>query len=133
MTTRVGVLTWLTDQSIDPVSFARAAEERGFESMFIPEHTHIPLAEKQSRNGDDIAEMMWRLHDPFIALAGATVATQRIKVGTSITLIPQRDPILLAKTIASLDLLSAGRLLVGIGAGWNATEMNHHGVEFQDR
>ena len=129
-----GVTMFPTDYSIQPVALGRALEERGFESVFFPEHTHIP-ASRTSRwpGGDDLPREYWHTHDPFVALGAVAATTERLKLGTGICLIPERDPILLANVVASLDLISNGRVLLGIGAGWNAEEMENHGTAFKDR
>ncbi len=129
-----GVTMFPTDYSIQPVALGRALEERGFESVFFPEHTHIP-ASRRSRwpGGDDLPQEYWHTHDPFVALGAIAATTERLKLGTGICLIPERDPILLANVVASLDLISNGRVLLGIGAGWNAEEMENHGTTFKDR
>ncbi len=132
--TTFGVTMFPTDYSIQPVALGRALEERGFESVFFPEHTHIP-ASRRSRwpGGDDLPQEYWHTHDPFVALGAIAATTERLKLGTGICLIPERDPILLANVVASLDLISNGRVLLGIGAGWNAEEMENHGTAFKDR
>ncbi len=129
-----GVTMFPTDYSIQPVALGRALEERGFESVFFPEHTHIP-ASRRSRwpGGPDLPQEYWHTHDPFVALGAIAATTERLKLGTGICLIPERDPILLANVVASLDLISNGRVLLGIGAGWNAEEMENHGTAFKDR
>ncbi|MEM8766261.1 MAG: LLM class F420-dependent oxidoreductase [Pseudomonadota bacterium] len=132
--TDFGVLMFPTDKAIQPVPLARAAEERGFESLFFPEHTHIP-ASRQSPwpGGGDLPEEYWRTHDPMVSLMAAAAVTNTLKVGTGIALITERDPILMAKQVASLDTISNGRLILGVGAGWNAEEMANHGVAFDSR
>ncbi|MDE2639052.1 MAG: LLM class F420-dependent oxidoreductase [Chloroflexota bacterium] len=129
-----GVTMFPTDYSIQPVALGRALEERGFESVFFPEHTHIP-ASRRSRwpGGEELPPEYWHTHDPFVALGAIAATTERLKLGTGICLIPERDPILLANVVASLDLISNGRVLLGIGAGWNAEEMENHGTAFNDR
>ena len=129
-----GVTMFPTDYSIQPVALGRALEERGFESVFFPEHTHIP-ASRRSRwpGGPDLPQEYWHTHDPFVALGAIAATTERLKLGTGICLIPERDPIVLANVVASLDLISNGRVLLGIGAGWNAEEMENHGTAFKDR
>lgn len=129
-----GVLMFPTDYAIQPVALAQAAEARGFESLFFPEHTHIPASRLSPwPGGGDLPRQYWRSHDPFVALTAAAVATENLKVGTGITLVTERDPIVMAKQVASLDTISNGRLLLGVGAGWNAEEMANHGVEFGER
>jgi probable F420-dependent oxidoreductase len=127
---KLGVMMFPTDQSIRPDELAREAEARGFESIFYPEHTHIPVGRKTPfPGGIDLPEEYRRLHDPFIALTAAAVATEHIKLGTGICLVGQHDPIVLAKTVASLDVVSNGRFLFGVGFGWNEDEMEDHGVD----
>jgi probable F420-dependent oxidoreductase len=132
--TDFGVLMFPADYAIQPIPLARAAEERGFESLFFPEHTHIPASRKSPwPGGGDLPQEYWRTHDPFVSLAAAAAVTRTLKVGTGITLVTERDPILMAKQVASLDAISEGRVLLGIGAGWNAEEMENHGVAYETR
>jgi probable F420-dependent oxidoreductase len=127
---KFGVMMFPTDQSIRPDDLAREAEDRGFESIFYPEHTNIPTTRKTAwPGGGDLPEEYRRLHDPFIALMAAAGATQSIKLGTGISLVAQHDPVVLAKTVASLDVLSNGRFVLGVGFGWNEDEMEQHGVD----
>ncbi len=129
-----GLITFATDGAITPVDLAVALEERGFESLFIAEHTHIPTSRKTPFIvGQELPDMYWRCHDPFVALGMAAAVTRELKLATGIALVAQHDPIVLAKQVASLDVLSGGRVLFGIGAGWNAEEMEDHGVAFKDR
>ena len=123
-----------TDTSIEPQHLGPALEQRGFESLFYAEHTHIPTSRRTPFiGGGELAEMYWHSHDQFVALTMAAAVTTTLKLGTGITLLPEHDPINLAKATASLDRLSGGRLIFGIGAGWNAEEMEDHGVAFRDR
>jgi probable F420-dependent oxidoreductase len=123
-----------TDDAIRPDDLARAAEERGFESLFFPEHTHIPCSRKTPYPaGGDLPREYYRTHDPFVALGLAAAVTKKIKLATGICLVIERDPIVLAKEVASLDSLSNGRAILGIGAGWNVEEMANHGTEFKSR
>lgn len=132
--TDFGVLMFPTDYAIQPVALARAAEERGFESLFFPEHTHIPASRLSPwPGGGELPRDYWHSHDPFVALTAAAVATRDLKVGTGIALVTERDPIVMAKQVASLDVVSAGRVLLGVGAGWNAEEMANHGVAYDAR
>ena len=131
--TDFGVFMFTTDRSMQPAAFAAAAEARDFESVFVPEHTHATVKRDPPGIGAALPDMYWRLHDPFIALTAAAAATERIKLGTAISLITEHDPITLAKQIASLDQLSNGRLILGIGAGWNAPELEDHGVPHRRR
>src|SRR5579864_3618225 len=118
------------DYAISVVDLARGAEARGFESVWVPEHTHIPaVRETPFPQGGDLPREYSHTLDPFAALAAASTATTRIKLGTGICLVIQRDPIVLAKEVASVDLLSKGRLLFGVGAGWNREEIANHGVD----
>jgi len=124
-----------TDQSIGPVELARALEARGFYSLYIPEHTHIPTSRKTPppTGEPELPEEYKRTLDPFVALAAAAAVTSRIKLGTGVCLVAQRDPIVLAKEVATLDLVSNGRFVFGIGFGWNRDEMETHGVDFRTR
>ena len=123
-----------TDYSIRPDDLAKMLEERGFESMWVPEHTHIP-ANRQSAwpGGGDLPKDYWHTYDPFVALTAAATVTNTIKLGTGICLMIERDPITTAKEIASLDLISNGRFIFGIGGGWNSEEMEDHGTDFRTR
>jgi probable F420-dependent oxidoreductase len=123
-----------TRDDIAPQDLARAVEARGFESLFFPEHSHIPTSRETIRMGQkELPAWYSHVPDPFVSCAAAAVATERIKIGTCICLIPEHDPILLAKSVATIDRLSGGRFLFGIGAGWNAEELRDHGVAFEDR
>jgi probable F420-dependent oxidoreductase len=124
-----------TDQSIDPVTLARAAEDRGLYSFYVPEHTHIPTSRRTPPpTGDaELREEYKRTLDPFVALTAAATVTERLVVGTGICLVAQRDPIITAKEVATLDFLSGGRFVLGVGFGWNADEAEHHGVEMRTR
>src|SRR6058998_3816682 len=129
-----GVFIFPTDYSIRIDELARAAEERGFESLFVTEHTHIPTSRRSPfAGGGPLPKEYSHTLDPFIGLMAAAAATKTLKLGTGICLVIEHDPIALAKTIASLDLLSNGRFLFGIGAGWNAEEMENHGTAFKTR
>jgi probable F420-dependent oxidoreductase len=125
-----GVAYFPTDESIEPAVLARMAEERGFESVFVTEHTHIP-AERGTAYpaGGELPREYWRIYDPFVALTTMAAATERIRIGTAICLLVERDPISTAKAVASLDRLSGGRFLFGVGAGWNLEEMRNHGTD----
>jgi probable F420-dependent oxidoreductase len=125
-----GVSYFPTDESIEPAALARMAEERGFESVFVTEHTHIPASrETQYPAGGDLPREYWRIYDPFVALTTMAAATERLLIGTAICLLVERDPITTAKAVASLDRLSGGRFLFGVGAGWNLEEMRNHGTD----
>ncbi len=129
-----GVQIFPTDKTIQPVELAKAVEDRGLDSLFFPEHTHIPVSrDTPFPGGGDLPEHYWRSHDPFVALMAAAAVTSRIKLGTGICLVIERDPITLAKECATLDYLSGGRLILGIGAGWNREEMENHGADYKHR
>lgn len=129
-----GIICFPTDTSIEPQDLAPALEARGFESLFYAEHTHIPTSRRSPFvAGGELPAMYWHTHDQFVALSIAAATTRTLQLGTGITLVTGHDPINLAKATASLDRLSGGRLLFGIGAGWNAEEMEDHGVAFADR
>ena len=129
-----GVAIFATDYAIQPAELARAVEERGFESLFFTEHTHIPTSRRTPfPGGGEIPREYSHTYDPFVTLAVAAAVTERIKLGTAVCLIPEHDPIVLAKTVASLDVISNGRLIFGVGGGWNVEEMGNHGVAFKDR
>ncbi|HMG27150.1 MAG TPA: LLM class F420-dependent oxidoreductase [Acidimicrobiia bacterium] len=130
-----GVTMFSTDQAMRPDDLARAAEERGFASMYVPEHTHIPTSQRTPPpTGDaELPDYYKRAFDPFVGLTMAAAATERLRVGTGICLVAQRDPIVTAKSVASLDHLSGGRFVFGIGFGWNADEVEDHGVEMRRR
>ena len=131
---RVGVFYFPTDYGIDLAELARALEDRGFDSLFVPEHTHIPLSRKTPfPTGGELPKRYSHTHDPFVGLAFAAAATRKLKIGTGILLVPQHEPIATAKAIASLDQLSGGRFIFGIGAGWNQDEMENHGVGYATR
>jgi probable F420-dependent oxidoreductase len=126
----VGLVYFPTDYTIAPAALARLAEERGFESLFVCEHTHIPVSRATPwPAGADLPRDYWHTYDPFVALSAAAAVTERLKLGTGICLVVERDPITLAKEVASLDRLSGGRFLFGVGAGWNLEEMRHHGTD----
>jgi len=130
----VGVQLFPTDYTIRPDELARAAEERGYESLWFPEHTHIPTSRRSPwPGGPMLPKEYWHTHDLFVALATAAAVTTRLRVGSGICLLIERDPITTAKEVATLDVLSRGRFLFGIGGGWNAEEMEDHGTEFRTR
>jgi probable F420-dependent oxidoreductase len=129
-----GASMFITDYSIGAVELARALETRGFESMWAPEHSHIPLSRKSPfPGGGDVPKPYYDVMDPFVTLSAAAAATTDLKLGTGVCLVIQRDTIQTAKLVASLDQLSAGRFLFGIGGGWNQDEMEDHGTEFRTR
>jgi len=129
-----GAAIFFTDYSMGPAELGRALEERGFESLWAPEHSHIPLSRTSPfPQGGDLPKKYYDVMDPFVTLAAAAAATSRLRVGTGVCLVVQRDPIQTAKAVASLDQVSGGRFLFGIGAGWNAEEMLDHGTDFKSR
>ncbi|MCU1498625.1 MAG: luciferase family protein [Acidimicrobiales bacterium] len=124
----LGLTLFLTDQSIAPVELAREAEDRGYSSLWLPEHTHIPTSRRTpAPMGEPLPEEYRRCLDPFVAMAQMTAVTDRIRVGTGIALMAERDPIVTAKEVATLDHLSGGRVDLGIGYGWNIEELENHG------
>jgi probable F420-dependent oxidoreductase len=131
---KFGVTIFPTDYAIQPVELAKAVEERGLDSLFFPEHTHIPTSRATPfPGGGDLPKMYWHTHDPFVALGACAAVTERIRLGTGICLVIERDPITLAKEVASLDVISNGRFVLGIGAGWNREEMENHGANYPKR
>jgi probable F420-dependent oxidoreductase len=123
-----------TDASITPAELAVALEERGFESLWVAEHSHIPVSRKTPfPGGGDLPKMYYDVMDPFVCLAAAAAVTKRLKVATGVCLLIQRDTIQTAKQVASLDQISKGRFLFGIGGGWNLEEMNNHGTDYAHR
>ena len=132
---KFGVTLHATDETLSPAELAREAEDRGFHSLYIPEHTHIPTSRRTPPpTGTDVLGREYlRSLDPYIALAAASANTSKILLGTGIGLVAQHDPITLAKQLATLDLLSNGRLVLGIGYGWNHEEMENHGVDVRRR
>jgi probable F420-dependent oxidoreductase len=130
----IGVFYFPVDYGINIAELAAALEERGFESLFVPEHTHIPVSRKSPfPGGGELPKRYAHTHDPFVALAFAAAATKKLRLGTGICLIPERDPIVTAKCVASLDQLSGGRVVFGIGGGWNVEEMENHGARYDTR
>ncbi|MCB1738885.1 MAG: LLM class F420-dependent oxidoreductase [Gammaproteobacteria bacterium] len=133
----IGVMIFPTDKSIQPIELAREVESRGFESLWFPEHSHIPTSRETPWGGrkgaPPLPEMYWRAHDQFVALAACAAVTEKIRLGTGITLVAQRDPIWLAKEVASLDMISKGRFELGVGYGWCVEEMRNHGLDFKQR
>lgn len=131
---KTGVAFFPTETSIRPAALGRALEERGFESIWVAEHSHIPLSRKSPwPGGGELPRMYYETYDPFVWLSAVAAATTRLRVATGICLVIQRDPIHTAKEVASLDSLSGGRFLFGVGAGWNEDEMNNHGTAMQGR
>ena len=130
----VGAAIFFTDYSMGPAELGRALEARGFGSLWAPEHSHIPLSRQSPfPQGGELPKKYYDVMDPFVTLAAAATATTRLQVATGICLVVQRDPIQTAKAVATLDQISGGRFLFGIGAGWNAEEMADHGTDFKAR
>lgn len=126
----LGVVTFLTDYGIAPIDLGRAVEERGLDALFLTEHTHIPTSRVSPwPGGAELPRRYSHTYDPFVALGAVAAVTQRIALGTGVSLVAQHDPILLAKTVASVDRISGGRFELGVGPGWNVEEMAHHGVD----
>ncbi|MCB1740444.1 MAG: LLM class F420-dependent oxidoreductase [Gammaproteobacteria bacterium] len=131
---KFGVAIFFTDYSIPPTELGAALEARGFESLWCPEHSHIPLSRLSPwPQRGELPKKYYDVMDPFIALAQAAAVTRALRIGTGICLVPQRDPIQTAKEVATLDTLSAGRFLFGVGSGWNADELANHGTAFEAR
>jgi probable F420-dependent oxidoreductase len=131
---RVGAFYFPADYGINIAELARALEDRGFDSLYVPEHTHIPASRKSPfPGGGELPKRYSHTHDPFVALSFAAAATKKLKLGTGILLVPQHEPIVTAKAIASLDQLSGGRFMFGIGGGWNVEEMENHGARYKTR
>jgi probable F420-dependent oxidoreductase len=131
---KIGLSNFPTDYSISATALGRAAEERGFESVWVVEHTHIPASRRTAYPaGGDLPSIYWESYEPFTFLAQVAAVTDQLAIGTAICLVPEHHPIALAKRVASLDSLSGGRFLFGVGAGWNAEELENHGVAYADR
>jgi probable F420-dependent oxidoreductase len=131
---RIGAAMFITEYSMPPDDLARALEERGFDSFWAPEHSHIPLSRVSPfPSGGELPRPYYEVMDPFVVLTAAAAATRTLLVGTGVCLVVQRDPIQTAKLVASLDRLSGGRFLFGVGNGWNADEMANHGTAFATR
>jgi probable F420-dependent oxidoreductase len=131
---RVGVFYFPVDYGIDIAELARALEARGLGSLYVPEHTHIPTSRRTPfPGGGELPKRYAHTYDPFVALSFAAAATTKLVLGTGICLIPERDPIVTAKCVASLDRLSGGRFVFGIGGGWNVEEMENHGARYNTR
>jgi probable F420-dependent oxidoreductase len=131
---RVGAYYFPVDYGIDIGELAKALEDRGYDSLFVCEHTHIPTSRRSPfPGGGELPKRYKHTHDPFVALSFAAAATKRIKLGTGICLVPQHDPIVTAKSIASLDQLSGGRFIFAMGGGWNVEEMENHGAKYDTR
>jgi probable F420-dependent oxidoreductase len=131
---RIGAFYFPTDYGINLAELGRALEDRGFASLFVPEHTHIPVSRRSPfPGGGELPKRYAHTHDPFVGLAFAAAATKKLVVGTGICLVPQHEPIVTAKAIATLDQLSGGRFVFGIGGGWNVDEMENHGARYETR
>ena len=132
--TDIGIFYFATEYGHNVVDVARDAEQRGFESLWLPEHTHIPVSRKTPyAGGAELPKEYAHTLDPFVALAAVATATKHIRLATGISLLIERDTITMAKTVATLDLLSNGRAILGVGGGWNREEAEHHGVEWSQR
>lgn len=134
---KIGGLIFPTDLGIQPAELARELEARGYDAFWVPEHSHIPVSRRTPWGGREgappLPEEYWRTHDQFLVLATAAAVTTKLKLGTGITLVAQRDPLWLAKEVATLDHLSNGRALFGVGYGWNHEEMEGHGIDVSRR
>ena len=131
---QIGAAMFFTDYSMAPGALARALEERGFDSVWAPEHSHIPVARVSAfPSGGELPKKYYDAMDPFVALTAAAAATTTLQIGTGVCLVMQRDPIQTAKLVASIDHVSQGRFLFGVGNGWNADEMANHGTDFKAR
>jgi probable F420-dependent oxidoreductase len=131
---KVGILTFPTEYSMEPAELAQLAEEHELESIWVAEHTHIPVSRRTPYPaGGELPREYSHTYDPFVTLAAMAAATERIAVATGICLVVEHDPIVLAKQVATLDRLSGGRLIFGVGAGWNLEEMENHGTDPKTR
>jgi probable F420-dependent oxidoreductase len=131
---KFGISTFVTDDGIDPVSLATAIEERDFHSLVIAEHTNIPASRESAYpGGGELPDFYYKTLDPFVTLAAAAAVTSKIELFTGIALLIQRDPIITAKEAASIDLISGGRFVFGVGAGWNLEELRNHGTDPKTR
>jgi probable F420-dependent oxidoreductase len=128
-----GVAYFATHDAVPPGALARLAEDRGHESLFFAEHTHIPASRETAFGEGDLPRRYWHTYDLFVTLTAAAAATRRLRVGSGICLVVQRDPIITAKEVASVDVLSGGRFEFGVGAGWNREEMANHGTDPRTR
>src|SRR5436305_4123898 len=127
---QIGIAMFPTDYAIEPAELGRLVEERGLDSLWFPEHTQIPASRRTPYPaGGELPDEYFHTHDPFVALATVANATTRLRIGTGICLVIEHDPIIMAKAVASLDVLSGGRFLFGVGAGWNLEEMRNHGTD----
>ena len=132
---RIGVTVFLTDRTIDPVTLAVEAEARGFQSLYFPEHTHIPVSRVTAppTGDEELRDEYKRTLDPLVAIGAAAAVTKKLMLGTGVSLVAQHDPIIMAKQLATLDVLSGGRVTLGVGFGWNQDEMADHGVDYSTR
>jgi len=132
---KFGITAFVTDESAPPDEVARLVEDYGFDSLWLPDHTHIPraISAPHPLGSTELPREYYRLLDVFVALTVAATATRSLLLGTAVCLVPQRDPILTAKQVSTLDVVSNGRFLFGVGAGWNLDEMRNHGVDPKDR
>jgi probable F420-dependent oxidoreductase len=131
---KFGASMFFTDYSMTPAALARALEERGFDILWAPEHSHIPLSRKTPFVlGTELPKRYYDVMDPFVTLTAAAAATKTLRLGTGVCLIAQRDPIQTAKLVASIDQVSGGRFVFGVGNGWNQDEMENHGTVFGSR
>lgn len=130
---KIGLMQFVTDSSMPVAAVAVEAEARGFESLFVPEKTHLPVSRRTPWPGGELPETYKRTYDPFVALAAAAAVTTTLRIGTGICMAVSRDPIITAKEVASIDHLSNGRFVFGVGYGWNAEEIEAHGVPFDER
>jgi probable F420-dependent oxidoreductase len=131
---KIGAVMFFTTDSMQPAALGRALEERGFESLWVPEHTHIPSSRKTAYPaGGGLIRPYYEIMDPFLALNTAATVTRNLKIGTGIALVVQRDPIVTAKAVSTIDRLSGGRFLFGVGNGWNQDEIENHGTDFKTR
>lgn len=132
-----GIDIFATDTTMQPLDLARHCERLGFESLWLPEHSHIPTSRVTPwggrKNAPPLPEKYWRTHDTFVALGAMAAVTEHLKLGSGITLLAQRDPIWTAKEVATIDQISNGRFLFGVGYGWNVEEMEHHGTSYTER
>lgn len=131
---KFGVVSYNTEYGIRPDTLALAAEQRGYESLWLPEHTHIPVSRTSPFPlGGELPEEYKHFMDPFVSLSAAAAVTTKLKLATGICLLIEHDPIVIAKAMATLDYLSGGRTIFGVGAGWNKEEMSNHGTAFENR
>ncbi|HVW42353.1 MAG TPA: LLM class F420-dependent oxidoreductase, partial [Amycolatopsis sp.] len=130
---KLSISAFVTDEGIAAAPLARAAEERGFDALFVAEHSHIPVSRDTPHPGNGLSRPYFRAADPFVTLAAAAAVTERLRLGTGISLLIQRDVIHTAKSVASLDLVSDGRVIYGVGVGWNREEMRNHGTDPRTR